>query len=286
MHSVFTNCRQTHQCNDIITHITMISGQPATAMLSLISSISRVRSVGRGRVAQHESGRNRRAKQQQQQQQQQRRKARVNDERNMAMATTPKKFELAVCSPSDADDAALVAHLVAMVNAAYTRGEGLASEGGMWKGERVERTNAAEACALLRARKLVLCRPADAAGADAAVPAPCLAGSVLCDVAFDAAARVGELGMLCVDATCLGQGVGRLLMREAEATCVAAGCVAMRLELLSPSEFAHPVKVWLDGWYQREGYVKGALEDFASAYPRIAPLLVPCVFTTYRKELA
>jgi GNAT superfamily N-acetyltransferase len=201
-------------------------------------------------------------------------------------------FELAVCSPSDADDADLLAHLVAMVNAAYTRGEGLASEGGMWKGERVERINTAEACALLRARKLVLCRPtaaaadAAAAAADAAVPAPRLAGSVLCDVAFDAAARVGELGMLCVDATCLGQGVGRLLMREAEATCVAAGCVAIRLELLAPSEFQHPVKAWLDAWYQREGYAVGDCEDFASAYPRIAPLLVPCVFTTYRKELA
>ena len=44
-------------------------------------------------------------------------------------------------------------------------------------------------------------------------------------------------------------------------------------------------KVWLDAWYQREGYVKGATEDFASAYPRIAQILVPCVFTCYRKEL-
>ena len=189
-------------------------------------------------------------------------------------------FLLATCEPDDAEDDALVDHLVGMVNAAYTRGEGLAAEGGMWMGDKVERTNNGEARELLRARKLILCRPAENASG-----VPLLAGSILCDVDFDAAAKVGELGMLVVDAGCLGRGVGRLLMRAAEAAARRAGCGAMRLELLTPSGFSHPVKVWLDAWYQREGYVKGAAEDFAKAYPRIAAILVPCVFTCYLKQL-
>ena len=192
---------------------------------------------------------------------------------------------MSVCTPSDAEDGALVASLVAMVNAAYLRGEGLEAAGGMWKGSEVTRTTDAEMRELLRQRKLIICRRECAAAAAAGESAAPLAGSVLCDVEYDPAQRVAELGMLCVDAACLGRGVGRRLVLEAEATARRQGCVAMRLELLTPREFEHPVKTWLDAWYQREGYVKGATEDFASAYPRIAQILVPCVFTCYRKEL-
>ena len=43
---------------------------------------------------------------------------------------------------------------------------------------------------------------------------------------------------------------------------------------------------WLEMWYGRLGYIKGAPEDFAAAFPRIAPLLaVPCEFTVYLKPL-
>ena len=120
---------------------------------------------------------------------------------------------MSVCTPSDAEDGALVASLVAMVNAAYLRGEGLEAAGGMWKGSEVTRTTDAEMRELLRQRKLIICRRECAAAAAGESAAP-LAGSVLCDVEYDPAQRVAELGMLCVDAACLGQGVGRRLRRQ------------------------------------------------------------------------
>ena len=99
-------------------------------------------------------------------------------------------------------------------------------------------------------------------------------------------ADTGELGMLSVSAGHLGSGLGRRLLLSAEAHCKAAGCTQMRLELLAPRDSPHPTKKWLDAWYARQGYAKGAPDDFAAAFPRIAPLLaVPCVFTVYLKPL-
>jgi len=36
----------------------------------------------------------------------------------------------------------------------------------------------------------------------------------------------------------------------------------MRLELLTPRDWEHPVKKFLDEWYQRIGYVKGDEANF------------------------
>ena len=97
---------------------------------------------------------------------------------------------------------------------------------------------------------------------------------------------VGELGMLAVSAAYLRRGLGKLLVGAAEEVCRSKHCSRMRLELLTPRDSVHAVKVWLDAWYSSLGYVKGLPEDFGQAFPRIQPLLAcDCIFTVYMKEL-
>ena len=112
-----------------------------------------------------------------------------------------------------------------------------------------------------------------------------IAGSVFVNPFFEDS--VGELGMLCVDEKFLRKGLGKLLVCAAEDYCKVEGnCKQMRLELLTPTAFAHPVKTWLEKWYISLGYVKGSPENFAENYPRIAPLLaMECEFTVYLKNI-
>lgn len=193
------------------------------------------------------------------------------------------EFNIAPSTPADAEASELVAHIVQIVNAAYTRGEQ-----GMWKGECM-RTNDAEMKVLLSESKILLLRRSSTVASDNAAGASFTTTSFLCGCIFVNASfgeALGELGMLCVSETCLGRGLGRLLVSSAELYCKKNGCKQMRLELLTPRAFVHPVKAWLDGWYQRLGYVKGVTEDFGAAYPRIAPLLAcECNFTVYLKDL-
>ena len=83
-----------------------------------------------------------------------------------------------------------------------------------------------------------------------------------------------------------GKGLGKLLVAQAENRAREHGCTTMRLELLTPSDWEHPVKKILDAWYARLGYVKGGPEPFEAAHPHIAPLLAcTCIFTVYLKPL-
>ena len=96
----------------------------------------------------------------------------------------------------------------------------------------------------------------------------------------------GELAMLVADPAHRGIGVGRELVAFAERKSRAEGLRTMRLELLVPRDWTHPVKAFLDSWYTRMGYRiarTGAIDD---AYPALAPLLAtPCDFLIYHKPL-
>jgi hypothetical protein len=92
--------------------------------------------------------------------------------------------------------------------------------------------------------------------------------------------------MLAVAGTHRGCGLGRILVEEAERRCREAGATSISLQLLTPVDYEHPNKVWLERWYVSLGYEKADSVDFASLYPRIAPLLAcKCHLTTYLKQL-
>lgn len=176
--------------------------------------------------------------------------------------------DVAPSTPIDVN-AETVSHLVRVVNEAYNRGER-----GMWKGESV-RTNDEEMRSFLLDSKILLAR--------------CISGEIVGCVFVNTSFRegLGELGMLCVSETYLGKGLGTVLISAAEQHCRQFGCKKVQLELLTPRDYVHPVKAWLQGWYQRLGYVKGMPEDFGTAYPRMQPLLAcECVFTAYVKQLS
>jgi GNAT superfamily N-acetyltransferase len=166
------------------------------------------------------------------------------------------------------DDAACVARLV---NAAYARGEE-----GMWV-PGTARTSEDEVRALLGAGRLVLAL--DRRGA--------VEGSANLYVGGEAFGRgVAEFGMLAVAEHALGHGVGRTLLRECQARAKAAGCTALRLEILHPSGWQHPAKTRLEAWYRREGFLPSAAEDFGRMFPHLqSSLACDCSFTVYLKQL-
>ena len=98
-------------------------------------------------------------------------------------------------------------------------------------------------------------------------------------------ADMSEFGMLAVAASHRGTGMGRELVRFAEAAARDAGHATMQLELLVPREWKHPSKEFLAQWYARIGYTvvrAGSTDEF---YPQLTPLLAtPCDFVVYRKD--
>ena len=96
----------------------------------------------------------------------------------------------------------------------------------------------------------------------------------------------GELGLLAAARDATGRGVGRALVAFAEKTARERGARAMRLELLVPRDGMHPAKERLHAWYSRLGYRAVGREEFAVAYPDVAPrLTVACDLVTYEKPL-
>jgi ribosomal protein S18 acetylase RimI-like enzyme len=169
--------------------------------------------------------------------------------------------------PAEAsEDAALMTRVTELTNEVYA-----VAEDGLWS-DGATRTTIAEVVAIARAGELAVAR---------------LDGQVVGSVRVRRLdERTGEFGMLAADPAFRGIGVGRELVRFAEARSRDAGLRAMQLELLVPREWSHPSKVFLAGWYARIGYRvqrTGAIEE---AYPALAPLLAtPCDFVIYGKPL-
>jgi len=97
---------------------------------------------------------------------------------------------------------------------------------------------------------------------------------------------MGEFGMLVADPNLRGAGIGSRLVKAAENWAKENGCHTMRLELLTPRDWAHPVKEFLKKWYTRIGYVPQTTVAFDSMYPQLKPLLkTACNFTPWLKSL-
>ncbi|KAI1420775.1 hypothetical protein F5Y12DRAFT_89094 [Xylaria sp. FL1777] len=217
------------------------------------------------------------------------------------------KAEIVVPPPSAADDAALTAALTLLVNKVYSE-----AERGIYSTE-FERTSAEDVAEQLRAGEVAVAylphrssSDADAAAAaannknnknnnaqheeegegSAATFLETHGTPIGCIAMKQASPTTGEFGMLAVDPTHRGGGVGRDLVVFAEEWCRGRlGLQAMRLELLAPVHFEHVGKTRLQAWYERLGYVRLELRDFEKAYPRLYELLSgPTEFRVFEKK--
>jgi predicted N-acetyltransferase YhbS len=97
-------------------------------------------------------------------------------------------------------------------------------------------------------------------------------------------ADTGFFGLLAVDPTAQGKGVGSELVRFAECVSRDGGAAQMELRLLVPRDQRDPGKERLGAWYSRLGYRPVARDDFAASHPD-AGALMPLDILTYRKRL-
>lgn len=97
---------------------------------------------------------------------------------------------------------------------------------------------------------------------------------------------LGEFGMLALNPTYRGGGLGTRMAEFAENHSREQGCSKMQLEILIPLTFHHAFKTRLLKWYIRMGYQLVKLGDFVEDYPAIAPLLAgPTEYRVFEKPL-
>ncbi|MGN9908480.1 GNAT family N-acetyltransferase [Phytohabitans sp. LJ34] len=176
-------------------------------------------------------------------------------------------MDISLVPPHLAGDGAFLTATTDLVNRVYAD-----AEKGLWR-EGAERTSPDELAGVVQAGELAVAR---------------LDGHVV------GAVRVrrldsgeGEFGMLVADPDHRGIGLGRRLVDFAEGWAREQGATTMRLELLVPREWDHPVKEFLRGWYTHAGYRPVRRGSLADDYPALAPLLAtPCDFVIYHKPLS
>lgn len=99
-------------------------------------------------------------------------------------------------------------------------------------------------------------------------------GGLAAAVYVDARQDAGTFGMLAVDPTLQGMGLGTRLVRIAEAMCEAMGASRMRIEIVNLREE-------LARWYGSLGYRPVGTAPFAHR-----PLRKPCHFVEMQRSLA
>jgi GNAT superfamily N-acetyltransferase len=165
-----------------------------------------------------------------------------------------------------ADDEGLVAALARVINRAYALGED-----GLWV-EGTTRTSPAQVAELVRSGGMLVAT---------------LDGEVVgCGFVRPLDATTLDLGLISASPEHRGIGVGREIVRSAEALARTRGVTTMQLELLVPQGWVHPQKERLRAWYTRLGYetVRSApFEEIATH--SASELATPCEFLVFRKAL-
>jgi GNAT superfamily N-acetyltransferase len=152
-----------------------------------------------------------------------------------------------------AADETVVPELVRLINRAYARGEA-----GLWRGE-VGRTDEAEIAEAVRGGQMLAATAGDRI--------------VGCLRTRAVDATTSDLGLIGVDPSAWGGGIGRALVETAENLARSRGATTMRLELLVPRTGTHPDKERLRDWYTRRGYTVVRRVPFEDYVPDAAPLL-------------
>ncbi|KAI1268494.1 hypothetical protein F5Y18DRAFT_231885 [Xylariaceae sp. FL1019] len=188
--------------------------------------------------------------------------------------STPTRKNSAIDFPpaSVVDDEAFLTTLANIVSLVYAEAEaGIFVEG-------YKRTTPSGIAELVRAGQLAVAYDRDPATGSRR-PVGCICVKKIDEVA-------GEFGMLALEASQRGAGVGRDLVLFAEDHCRKLGLTLMRLELLVPQLFEHAFKTRLHQWYGRMGYKMTGVGDFGKDYPQLVPLLVgPTDYKVYEKSL-
>lgn len=199
-------------------------------------------------------------------------------------AAAPPKPDITIdfAPPSAAQDADLIARVAALVNTVY-----FDAEGGIFH-DGYQRTSTAEIAQFIKDQRLALARlvrpsPSPSAGAGVGTGAGDVVG---CVYVKTLSPTLGDFGMLALDVTYRGGGLGRDLVRFAEDHCRRIGCTKMQLELLVPTTFEHALKTRMQAWYLRMGYRIVKLGSFQDEYPALAPLLTgPADYKIFEKDL-
>ena len=100
-------------------------------------------------------------------------------------------------------------------------------------------------------------------------------GTLLAAVYVEVKGPRGYFGLLSVEPSRQGQGLGRLLVEAAEAHCRAAGCQAIDIRVVD-------LRSELPPYYRRLGYREGGSEPF----PEQVRTKLPCRFVIMSKALA
>lgn len=159
-----------------------------------------------------------------------------------------------------------VGFLVSMINQVYQE-----SEGDIWKAEH-ERISLPRMLEIIAKGELLL-----------AVTDSEICGCIHLEPMDDVMAK---FKMLVANPKFKGQGIGSMLVNYAEEVARVNGANKMQLELLVPTEFSHPDKVFLKNWYTRIGYQKIAEHAVDYADARLSALLkTGCVAEIYHKIL-
>ena len=101
-----------------------------------------------------------------------------------------------------------------------------------------------------------------------------LDGALAAAVYVKVRAGSGYFGMLSVDPSRQGEGLGRQLIEAAEEWCRTAGCTEMEIEVVS-------LRTELPPFYERLGYALSGTRPFTDAHKS----RMPCEFLVMRKEL-
>ncbi|KAK3689275.1 hypothetical protein B0T22DRAFT_169463 [Podospora appendiculata] len=202
----------------------------------------------------------------------------ANGDMTTTTTTTPKptpSIQISIPDPSITTNTPLMHTLLTLINTVYT-----AAESGIFSPV-YQRTTLAELTTLLHARELALAWDHSEPGSSSS---PSLAGTIR---VFTLTSQLADIGMLCCAPSLAGTGVGRALVEFAEGYARRVlGAETMQLELLFPVEFVHPLKVRLQGWYERMGYAVVRVGDFGDEYPHLKPHLVTRIdYRVFEKRL-
>lgn len=156
--------------------------------------------------------------------------------------------------------------LAQMINHVYD-----ISEGNIWIDD-YKRTSKEQIIQLIRSKELLL-----------AVHENDIYGCVWMEKVND---DTYKFKMLVANPQYKGRGIGSLLVSYVEKQALERGARVMQLELLVPTEFEHPDKVFLTQWYTRIGYRKMAEHDVDYVHQGISKYLkTGCVAQVYEKIL-
>jgi GNAT superfamily N-acetyltransferase len=174
--------------------------------------------------------------------------------------------EVKLLDPGQAGDEGLVEGLASLINRAYAVGEA-----GLWL-EGWSRTEPGEVAEAIRS-----------GGVLAATVEGRLVGAAYLQ---QLDAGTADLGLISAAPDQWGTGVGRELVRSAEALMRSRGVTTIQLELLVPRGWVHPEKERLRSWYTRLGYRVVRSAPFEEVAAHLAPhLATPCEFLIFRKGL-